>query len=187
MKSYDYENRAGIRWVSWEDFAEMSARLTEELSAIGVDAIVGIARAGLFPATAVACALRCELYPVRVTRRYNDEVVHTKPQWMVPVSDDVAGKVIAVVDEIADSGETLAIVSSQVLIKGATRVVTATLVHHSHAKPLPTVSVVESDQFVVFPWDQRVYVDQQWQAHPEVLAGLSAQQGRSHVGALGDD
>src|SRR6185369_1744854 len=65
MQSYDYANRQGIDEISWERFASLAAVLAERL--IGIDAVVGIARAGLFPATAVACALRRELYPVRVT------------------------------------------------------------------------------------------------------------------------
>ena len=70
----------------------MSGTLTEELATREVNAVVGVARAGLFPATAISCALRCELYPVRVTRRINDEVVHSKPVWKVPVAEDVEGK-----------------------------------------------------------------------------------------------
>lgn len=54
MRSYDYAHRRGVRPLSWQDFAEMTARLAEELGALRVEAIVGIARAGLFPATAAA-------------------------------------------------------------------------------------------------------------------------------------
>ena len=157
----------------------MSGTLTEELAARDVSAVIGVARAGLFPATAISCALRCELYPVRVTRRLNDEVVHSKPVWKVPVADDVEGKIVAVVDEISDTGETLAIVSASVLAKGAKKVITATLVSHSAARPQADVSVITSDEFIVFPWDQRVFIDGQWQAHPEILAGLKAQQQKS--------
>ncbi|MEI2611615.1 MAG: hypothetical protein V9G20_23520 [Candidatus Promineifilaceae bacterium] len=59
MQSYDYRQRQGVEDVSWEQFAQLTATLTEKLA--GAETIVGIARAGLFPATAVACALRREL------------------------------------------------------------------------------------------------------------------------------
>jgi hypoxanthine phosphoribosyltransferase len=71
------------------------------------------------------------LYPVRVTRRVNDEVRYKQPVWRVPVPPDVAGRLVAVVDEMADTGETLAMLANQVRAQGATRVVTATLVSHS--------------------------------------------------------
>jgi len=186
VQSYDYNNRNGVRWVSWEEFVAMSGRLTEALAAHGVDAVVGVARAGLFPATAVACALRCEMYPVRVSRRVADEVVHARPVWKVPVADEVEGRVVAVIDEIADTGETLAIVAGQVLVKGAARVLTAAMVSHGHARPRPDVSVLTTDEFVIFPWDQRVFIDGRWQAHPEILAGLAAQR-RAGGGFDGSD
>ena len=58
MKSYDYAHRKGIEEISWERFGELSRALTEQLSGQKIDVVIGIARAGLFPATAVACALR---------------------------------------------------------------------------------------------------------------------------------
>jgi hypothetical protein len=87
----------------------------------------------------------------------------------------VAGKVVAVVDEIADSGQTLALVAEQAAALGARRVVTATLVSHSWANPAPQVSALVTDAFVMFPWDQQVLVDGSWQPHPETIAGLAAQ------------
>ncbi len=84
MKSYDYAHRQGVKEISWDEFAAMSARLAEELDKLGVEVIVGIARAGLFPAAAVACSLRRELYPVRVTRRVNDVVTYSSPVGKCP-------------------------------------------------------------------------------------------------------
>ena len=173
MQSYDYTHRQGVKPISWGEFATLVADLAEKLS--GVEAIVGIARAGLFPATAVACALRCELYPVRVTRRVNDEVVFASPVWRVPVSPDVAGRAVAVVDEIADTGESLALVADAVRANGAARVVTAALVSHSWASPAPDVSALVTDALVIFPWDQRVFLAGRGQPHPEIAAALAAQ------------
>jgi hypoxanthine phosphoribosyltransferase len=174
-RSYDYTTRTGVREVSWEEFAAMSAQLAETLAAKKIDTIVGIARAGLFPATAVASALRCELYPVRLTRRLHDEVVYDSPVWRVPVSPLIEGKAVAIVDEIADTGETLALVAAQARDLRAERVVTACLVTHSWAQPPPDVCALVTDDFVLFPWDQRVLIDGQWQRHPEVVAALEAQ------------
>lgn len=175
MHSYDYAHRTGVEDISWPRFAELAASLVEKLAVFKVDAIVGIARAGLFPATAVACMLRRELYPVRVTRRLNDEVVHTQPVWIVDVSPDVVGKVVAVVDEMADTGETLALVARRVGERGASRVITASLVAHSWAAPQPEVVVLVTDALAIFPWDTRVFQADQWQAHPELVAALQAQ------------
>ena len=149
--------------------------MTEQLAQFEVDIIVGIARAGLFPATAVACALRCELFPVRVTRRINDVVTHQRPVWKVDVSSEVAGKIVAVIDEMADTGETLTLVADRATELGAARVVTASLVAHSWAQPQPDVVALVTDAFVIFPWDKRIYDDAHWQLHPELKAALQLQ------------
>ncbi len=175
MKSYDYAHRKGIDEISWERFGELSRALTEHLSGKKIDIVIGIARAGLFPATAVACALRRELYPVRVTRRVNDVVQYESPIWRVDVPATVAGQRVAVIDEIADTGETLAIVAARALERGARQVWTLSLVAHSWADPQPDYTALTSDALLIFPWDKQVFTDDSWQMHPELEAAIRAQ------------
>jgi len=180
MKSYDYAHRFGVREITWNDFASLASRLAELLEPFQPQVILGIARAGLFPATALACSLRCELFPIRLTRRVNDEVHSSQPVWVVPVPQAVAGKIVVVVDEIADTGQTLAMAASSASELGALQVVTACLVSHSWADPAPQVSALMSDEFVIFPWNQQVLVHGKWRVHPEIVAGLKAQSRGSH-------
>jgi hypoxanthine phosphoribosyltransferase len=175
MKPYDYTHRKGVHPLTWDDFAALSAALAEKLSTYNLEAIVGIARAGLFPATAVACFLRRELYPARITRRVNDIVIYQSPMWRVPVSPEVQGKVVAVVDEMADTGQTLALVADEARRLRARQVITASLVSHTWANPAPQVCALVTDAFIIFPWDCQVYINGEWQSHPEVDAGLKAQ------------
>ena len=174
MQSYDYAHRDGRTEISWQTFADLSATLVERLATERVQVVVGIARAGLFPATLVACGLRCEFYPVRVTRRVNDQVTYDRPIWRVDVPRAVEGQVVAVVDEIADTGETLSLVAQRVQARGAARVVTASLVRHSWADPPPDVTALVSDALILFPWDQ-VYTEGRWQAHPELAEAIAKQ------------
>lgn len=175
MKPYDYSHRTGILPLTWDDFARLSSRLTELLEPSHPELIVGLARAGLFPATLVACSLRCELYPARLTRRLHDQVITETPTWKVPISPAVSGKVIAIVDEMSDSGQTLALAFTQALELGARQVITASLVAHTWAAPAPHLAALVTDAFVLFPWDAQVRVDGQWVLHPEVSEGLRAQ------------
>jgi hypoxanthine phosphoribosyltransferase len=175
VKSYDYAHRKGTEEISWERFGELSRTLTKWLGDKRIDIVIGIARAGLFPATAVACALRRELYPVRVTRRVNDIVQYESPIWRVDVSSMVTGQRVAVIDEIADSGETLALVASRALERGARQVWTVSLVAHSWADPQPDFTALVSDALVIFPWDKQVYSNGSWRLHPEIDAAIKAQ------------
>lgn len=179
MPSYDYAQRPGVEPITWERFAELSAQLVEQLASRQIDAVVGVARAGLFPATRVATALRCDLYPCALSRRVADTVMFDRPVWNVNVSPAVADKNIAVVDEIADSGRTLAIVAERALDLGAAKVVTACLVRHTWANPVPDVTALVSDALIVFPWDQQVFINGQWQPHPELEEALRLQASRN--------
>jgi hypoxanthine phosphoribosyltransferase len=178
MQSYDYSRRDGVEAITWDRFAALCHALTEALAARGVDTVVGVARAGLLPAATIACALRCDLFPVRITRRSQDRVIHPHPVWLVDVAAEVRGRRVAVVDEIADTGETLSLVAQRVRELGALEVTTAVLVRHSWADPAPELSALVSDALVMFPWDQRVLVDGRWQLHPELARALSLQEGR---------
>jgi len=93
----------------------------------------------------------------------------------VPVTQDVAGKVVAVVDEIADTGETLALVADAVRANGAARrgdsVPGPSLVGQSAPGCLRARERCAGH----FPWDRRVLIAGQWQPHPEIVAALKAQ------------
>jgi hypothetical protein len=175
MKPYDYANRAGVRALSWDDFSQLCQVLSEQVAVLQPEIIVGIARGGLFPATSVACSLRRELYPLRITRRVNDQVIHNMPVWRVPLSPDVIDKRIVIIDEIADTGQTLSIVASEARRLGAAQVFIASLVRHTWTSPIPNACALVTDELVIFPWDQQVLVDGQWQAHPEIIAARNAQ------------
>ena len=87
MRSYAYTQRKGLLQISWSRFADLTRQMVQRLSDLDIDIVVGIARAGLFPATAAACMLRKELYPVRLTRRHNDKVIVQKPEWRVALPE----------------------------------------------------------------------------------------------------
>ena len=169
MKSYDYDRRDRVREMTWDDFATFSKRLAERLAPESIDIIIGIARAGLLPATAVACMLRKEMYPVRLTRRQNDRVVSEKPVWKVALPEaELDGRIVAVVDEIADTGETLSMVAERTRERSAKRVITSCLISHTWAKPKPDIVILETDDLVLFPWSARVYHNGEWRIHPEI-------------------
>ncbi len=172
--TYNDARHVGIEEITWERFEQLTRRLTEQLAPCGVEVVIGIARGGLFPATVVACSLRCEFFPVRLTRRIKDQPTFARPIWQVDVSTQVADKIVAVVDEIADTGETLVLAAQRIKQNGAARVVTASLVSHSWAQPPPDVSGMVSDALIIFPWDKHVYINGAWHLHPELARALQS-------------
>jgi hypothetical protein len=179
MRSYDYDARRGVEEISWERWARLTEQLAERLAAEGIEAVVGIARAGLLPAAAVACFLGCDLYPVRLTRRAQDQVVSPHPVWKVGPPAEVTGRRVAVVDEIADTGETLHLAAAAVRERGAVSVRTAVLVTHTWADPTPDIALLRTDALVVFPWNRLVDRRGTWRLHPEIAEALERQRHRS--------
>jgi len=163
-----------VRRLSWDDVARLSETLAEGLAGRGVDRIVGVATAGLIPAVLVSCALRRELTPIRLSRREGHRVVSAAPVWKVPLTLDLVGQRVAIVDDVADTGETLALVSAAANQRRAASVSTACLVAHSWARPAPDVAGLVTDELVVFPWHERVVVDGQWRQDPELSEALAA-------------
>jgi hypoxanthine phosphoribosyltransferase len=175
IESYDYTRRKGVRELNWENCSDLAVHLAEALQPLGIEAVVGIARAGLIPATTIALGLQCEMFPIRLSRRVNDEVKYDSPVWWIRVPADVAGLRVAVVDEVADSGETLELARQAVIDAGAINVVTACLVQHPWATPTPTYSGLVSDELIIFPWNRRVLRAGVWRPHPELESAVAAQ------------
>jgi hypoxanthine phosphoribosyltransferase len=119
--------------------------------------------------------LRREFYPIRLTRRVDDAIVHEKPTWLVRPPDKVRGRRILVVDEIVDSGRTIALAADETRALGASEVRTAALYAHSWADPRPDYVALTSDALILNPWDREVLIQGRWATHPELAAALKLQ------------
>jgi hypoxanthine phosphoribosyltransferase len=175
MNSYDYQNRTGIQPISWEELHEMCKTLAEGISLGNFEIVLGIARGGLYPATLISAMLQKEIFPIRITRRENDQIKYAQPIWKVDITDDVLGQKVLIVDDIADTGETLQLVVKRACEKGATIVTTMTVVTHSWSNPQPDYFYMVTDALVIFPWDTHIWVNDAWQLHPELIEAIKKQ------------
>ncbi len=157
----------GILRLGWDDIMQMCRGLAERILAeYDPDIVVGIAKGGVIPGVILASMLRRDLYPIRLSRRRRDVVVLQKPAWVVPMSDDVRGKAVLLVDEISATGETLREAHKEANRRGARRVRTCTLYVHSDSFR-PTFYALESDALIIQPWDHEVLERGRWVIHPE--------------------
>jgi uncharacterized protein len=177
-RPYNYSTRVGVEPISWERFEALVRELALQIEDDEPQIIIGIARGGLFPATMLSLILRRELYPVRLTRRLNDAVVREQPTWLVKPPEKVRGRRVVIVDEIADSGRTIAMAAEEVRRMGASHVRTAVLFAHTWATPRPDFVALTTDALVLNPWDREVLVDGQFVTHPELAAALRIQRDR---------
>ena len=114
-------------------------------------AVVGVAHGGVFVGGALSSALGAEFFPVRISRRSRDKG-QAKPKLSGEMPRELKGKRVLIVDDVASSGDTLALATALAGKAGAREVRTAALV----ARPSgyePDFHALSTDALVVFPWD----------------------------------
>lgn len=157
----------GVLRLTWDEIMQMCRSLAEKIDRdYDPDIVVGIAKGGVIPAAILASMMRRDFYPVRLSRRKRDVVVLQKPVWVVPMSEDVHGKAVLIVDEISATGETLREAHKEASRLGARRVRTCTLYVHTDSFR-PTYYALESDALIIQPWDFEVLDRGRWVIHPD--------------------
>jgi hypoxanthine phosphoribosyltransferase len=172
---YDYENRAGIRPISWRDFHGLCKGLAVAASRFRPEVILPIGRAGYYPGTLIAHMLQVELYPVRLSRRVKDVVTTQSPQWFVEPPSAVENQRVLIVDEICSTGETIAVVKEKVEAMGALAVKSAVLYAHAKGASVPDYIGLITDELLLNPWDREILRDGTFQFHPEYVEALTQQ------------
>lgn len=145
--------RSAVKELSWADFDRAVQELARAIGkAFKAEAVVGVAHGGVFVGGALASALGCEFFPVRITRRSRDRSDANKPRISGEMPRELKGRRVLIVDDVAASGETLELATSLALKVGAREVMTACMV----ARPegyAPDFCALSTQAFLVFPWD----------------------------------
>lgn len=175
QNSYDYSSRKGIYPISWEVFHGICKALALSVSGFQPEIILPIGRGGYYPGTLLAHLLQIEIYPIRLSRRLNDMVIYKDPKWIIAPPVEVADRRVMVVDEISDSGQTLAMVKQKVLALGASLVKSAVLYAHTKSVGVPDYIGIITDALLLNPWDREILRDGNFIFHPEYLQALADQ------------
>jgi uncharacterized protein len=159
--------RSSVRELSWSDFDRAVQELARSIAqSFRAQAVVGVAHGGVFVGGALASALGCEFFPVRISRRSRDKGT-SHPRLSGEMPRELKGRRVLLVDDVASSGDTLELACALAREVGAREVVTATLV----ARPggfLPGFHALLTDALVVFPWDYEPLVgDERFDVDPD--------------------
>ncbi|AWB96797.1 phosphoribosyltransferase [Agromyces badenianii] len=142
--------------LTWDEFGDAARSLAEDVLRSGFrpDVVIAIARGGLLLAGAISYALgtkacgsiNVEFYS-GIDERLPEPVLHP-PMLDAPA---LGGKRVLLVDDVSDSGRTLAKVLGLLTDEGAD-VRTATLYTKSHTVLAPDFDYRRTDDWIVFPW-----------------------------------
>ena len=142
---------------SWQEVYELCRELARKIKNSGFkpDAIVAVARGGWVPARILADFLLIrELYSVKAEHWGIVATVTGKAKITQPLTVDLTGKSVLVVDEVADTGETVEIVAQHVREKNAKEVRTAVIDFKHTSKFVPDYYAREMSEWawIVYPW-----------------------------------
>jgi len=149
--------------MTWGDIQRLCEAVAEKVRKAGYcpDMIVAISRGG-FPPARILCDLLDVKALASVGIEYYKAVKDTKrkPVILYPLNADVKAKKILIVDDVADTGHSLAVARDHVLGEGASDVRIATL----HRKPWSVVEpdfyAEDTDAWIVYVWEVRETVRQ---------------------------
>lgn len=120
------------------------------------DVIVGISRGGWIPARILSDLLENQnLANIRVEFYRDVAKAGRKPVLTQSVSADVNGKRCLIIDDISDSGKTLALVKAELLKQGAKETKIATLYWKPWSQVKPDCYEKQTERWVVFPWEAK--------------------------------
>ena len=137
---------------SWDEFEADCKKLALKINIEEFDCIVGITRGGMVIATLLAELLaKKELYSIGYNRYKGDE----RGDELVrigTVHQDLKDKRILLVDDISDTGDTLATAVHDLINKG-NKLVTATIHYSKETSLMPDLTIKETKDWIDYPWD----------------------------------
>ncbi len=143
--------------VTWEDLDRLVAELARRLSALAApDVVLAISRGGLVPAGMLGYRMGWRDMLLAAVVVYDDESgFRGEAEFLqFPADEQLRGKRVLIIDEVWDSGTTIAAVSARIRAAGG-EPVTAVL----HYKPgrsrvdiVPDLYIVETDDWVIYPF-----------------------------------
>ncbi len=145
--------------LSWEDFGDASRELAREILNDGFvpEVVVAIARGGLLPAGAISYALGVKNCGALNVEFYTGIGTVLDAPELLPPELDIAyldGRRVLLVDDVADSGRTLALAVSLLRDRGAD-VRSVTIYTKPGSISTPDYSWRETSLWIDFPWSWR--------------------------------
>lgn len=145
--------------LSWELFGQAQEELAQQIadSDFSPEVLVAVARGGMLPGGALTYSLGVKLTDAINVEFYTDvNETLADPILLAPLldTDSIRGRRILVVDYVADSGRTLALVLK--LLRGfGAEVRSAVLYTKPRTVVQPDFSWRTTDKWIVFPWSAK--------------------------------
>ncbi len=142
---------------SWDEVYELLLSLAKRIRETGYvpEVIVGVSRGGWPPARIMSDLLENQNLANMKVVFYKDIGVRNRaPVITQPVTSEVTGKRVLVVDDVADSGLSLREVSKHLKRKGARDIKVCTIYLKPRSVFTPDFYARKTTKWVIFPWER---------------------------------
>ncbi len=142
---------------SWDEIYELLLSLAKRIRETGhlPEVIVGVSRGGWPPARVMSDLLENQNLANMKVVFYKDIGVRNRaPVITQPVTSEVTGKRVLVVDDVADSGLSLREVSKHLKRKGARDIKVCTIYLKPKSVFTPDFYARKTTKWVIFPWER---------------------------------
>lgn len=168
---------------SWEKMSDFCFKLAQEIQkSDGFNQIVAISRGGLIVGRVLADLLDLPISLFTI-QAYKEIGKIKKPKIIEELNANIQGKNILLVDEIVDTGKTLALALSYLKNFKPQKIKSAVLFYKQKAKTAPDFFLFKTTAWVVFPYEVRETItdlSQIWQKK-----GISKIEIKSRLSKLG--
>jgi hypothetical protein len=136
---------------------ELSERIKEDR--FKPDVIVGVARGGWIPARILSDLLE-NANLANIKAEFYEDVAKTgkKPKITQPVSTDIRGLKVLVVDDVSDTGLSLSEVKKSLVQEGAGEIKIATLHYKPHSILKPDYYIEETSAWIIYPHERYEFI-----------------------------
>src|SRR5437870_5885344 len=143
----------GVLQVDWAFFGELCRALALKVfREYDPNVVIGIAKAGVIPGAVVASILQRDFASIAITR----EESGARPAVIAGPPRIVTGRRVLVVDETCDTGDTMKVALNAVRELKPAAVKTAVSFRTGDYKP--DFYALESENFIILPWDREIIV-----------------------------
>ncbi|MGH7731732.1 MAG: phosphoribosyltransferase [Candidatus Eiseniibacteriota bacterium] len=157
----------GVLQVDWPFFGELCRALALKIfREYDPDVVIGIAKAGVIPGAVVASILQRDFASIGITR----EASGARPVVIAGPPRLVAGKRVLIVDETCDSGDTMKLALAAVRELKPAAVKTA--VSFRTGEYQPDFYALETENFIILPWDREVIIGGEIVVRPDYAEKL---------------
>jgi len=143
---------------TWERIYELLLDLASQIRRVGFksEIIVGVARGGWPPARIISDLLENpDVADIKVEFYLGVAETKGEPVITQPVSASVKNKKVLIVDDVADTGKSLALVKEHLKEKGASDIKIATIYYKPWSIVTPDYFGRKTSHWIIFPWERK--------------------------------